>query len=660
MAFRIHLIFKTHLDVGFTNYAAAVTEQYFTGYIPAALALARRMRQQGGPDRFIWTTGSWLIYEYLERADAAGRREMEAAIAAGDIAWHALPFTTHSELMDPDLFRTGLSLSQRLDQRFGKHTTAAKFTDVPGQTRAILPLLAEAGVQFLHIGVNPGSTLPATPPLFRWQDPSGCEVVVMYESGYGSAKELPGGGAALAFGHSIDNLGPQNQAEVTAVFAHLRAEYPEAQVFASTLSDFAAEVWPLRESLPALTQEIGDTWIHGAGSDPLKVARYRELLRLRTAWLIDSPALRADERFDRFERKLLMIPEHTWGMDEKTFLGDHEAYAAEPFRSARGKENFRKFETSWAEQRAYIDAAVAELGGTQRGYAARKRLDSLCPQRPNLDDWQPFVPGPQPVEMEHFHFQIDPITGALTLLDRKNSRQRWADEDHPLARLRYQTFSAEDYERFFHQYIRPSEQDNGWTREDFTKPGLEKARPLSRFWQPLVKGLYRRRRQFLVHLVGEPQAASEYGCPREFYLIYSFGAGKPEIGIQLAWFDKPACRMPEALWLAFSPRVSCGAEWRMDKLGEEISPLEVVENGNRHLHAVGRGVSCADGGDCLRIETLDAPLVAPGEPALLDFNNQQPDMRQGVHFNLYNNLWGTNFPMWFEEDCRFRFKLAFA
>ena len=33
-------------------------------------------------------------------------------------------------------------------------------------------------------------------------------------------------------------------------------------------------------------------------------------------------------------------------------------------------------------------------------------------------------------------------------------------------------------------------------------------------------------------------------------------------------------------------------------------------------------------------------------------------MRGGVHFCLLNNLWGTNFPMWFEEDCRFRFKIS--
>jgi hypothetical protein len=57
----------------------------------------------------------------------------------------------------------------------------------------------------------------------------------------------------------------------------------------------------------------------------------------------------------------------------------------------------------------------------------------------------------------------------------------------------------------------------------------------------------------------------------------------------------------------------------------------------------------------LLLTTLDAPLVAPGEPSLLDFNNEPPDLSKGMHFNLYNNVWGTNFPMWYHEAARFRF-----
>ncbi len=180
---RIHLAFKTHLDVGYTDLAREVAKRYFELYVPQAIHLAQTLRQAGGEKRFVWTTGSWLIYEYLERASRSDRARMEQAILDGDIVWHGLPFTVFSELMDADLFRFGLSLSQELDRRFGKRTIAAKMTDVPGHTRSIVPLLAEAGIQFLHIGVNAGSTPPAVPPVFVWRDPSGAQVIVMLHKG---------------------------------------------------------------------------------------------------------------------------------------------------------------------------------------------------------------------------------------------------------------------------------------------------------------------------------------------------------------------------------------------------------------------------------------------------------------------------------------------
>ena len=100
--------------------------------------------------------------------------------------------------------------------------------------------------------------------------------------------------------------------------------------------------------------------------------------------------------------------------------------------------------------------------------------------------------------------------------------------------------------------------------------------------------------------------------------------------------------------------------WAFDKMGERISPLDVVRDGNRKLHAVDSGLYYADPPSTLAIETLDAPLVAPGEPSLLNFNNRQPVLSKGMHFNLFNNVWGTNFPMWYEDDARFRFTLRFG
>ncbi|MBR5427791.1 MAG: hypothetical protein IK118_05535, partial [Clostridia bacterium] len=62
---KVLLVFKTHLDIGYTDYASNVVGKYFSDYIPAAVKVARE--NEGTDHEFIWTTGSWLIWEALKR-----------------------------------------------------------------------------------------------------------------------------------------------------------------------------------------------------------------------------------------------------------------------------------------------------------------------------------------------------------------------------------------------------------------------------------------------------------------------------------------------------------------------------------------------------------------------------------------------------------------
>lgn len=74
--------------------------------------------------------------------------------------------------------------------------------------------------------------------------------------------------------------------------------------------------------------------------------------------------------------------------------------------------------------------------------------------------------------------------------------------------------------------------------------------------------------------------------------------------------------------------------------------LQVMLNGSRSMHAVsdaGVSVRSAAGDEVLHISTLDTALVSPGAPTPLPQGRHLPDMHQGVHFNLVNNLWGTNY-----------------
>jgi hypothetical protein len=177
------------------------------------------------------------------------------------------------------------------------------------------------------------------------------------------------------------------------------------------------------------------------------------------------------------------------------------------------------------------------------------------------------------------------------------------------------------------------------------------------------KGMEKRRKwgyRFLFSLSLPDEAWHNYGGPKRLMISYLFDCKEPVIYLTVKWFYKPAYWLPEAIWLSFIPRVAHPGNWRLEKIGELISPLEVIKDVNRCLHGLGRGIIYEDQQCALQIESLDAPLVAPGEPALLHFTNRQPVLRRGMHFNLYNNVWGTNFPMWYGDPACFRFILRFT
>lgn len=88
------------------------------------------------------------------------------------------------------MISAGLNLTHALDRRFGlapKKTLSQR--DVPGMTRAALPLLAKAGVPFISIGTNNGPYKPVSlPNAFLWRDnATGAEALVSWHSfGYGT------------------------------------------------------------------------------------------------------------------------------------------------------------------------------------------------------------------------------------------------------------------------------------------------------------------------------------------------------------------------------------------------------------------------------------------------------------------------------------------
>ena len=83
-----------------------------------------------------------------------------------------------------------------------------------------------------------------------------------------------------------------------------------------------------------------------------------------------------------------------------------------------------------------------------------------------------------------------------------------------------------------------------------------------------------------------------------------------------------------------------------------------------HHGQVHRGVCYDDtrvgGTRRLAIESVDAPLVSVGDTEhMMDFDNSQPDMKGGMHFNLHNNVgWDCSSPWWTDDDAQFTFRIS--
>ncbi|XP_064634753.1 uncharacterized protein LOC135492306 [Lineus longissimus] len=139
------------------------------------------------------------------------------------------------------------------------------------------------------------------------------------------------------------------------------------------------------------------------------------------------------------------------------------------------------------------------------------------------------------------------------------------------------------------------------------------------------------------------------------------------IDITIQWFDKPATRMPEGIFLSFEPTLQDGYGWMMSKSGQMIDPMNVVLNGSQRLHAIDRGVSYTDkDGNGIEFTSKDVALVStitktlPGTALPLPLH--QTDAITGVSYNLFNNLWNLNYVLWYpfskgDEDFKARFSI---
>ncbi|MBO4283306.1 MAG: hypothetical protein J5958_01660, partial [Clostridia bacterium] len=198
--------------------------------------------------------------------------------------------------------------------------------------------------------------------------------------------------------------------------------------------------------------------------------------------------------------------------------------------------------------------------------------------------------------------------------------------------ISWQLFDHSDYERYKRDYMRCF---LDWAIWDFTKVGLPDYKGFTATAK--VVAAYEMDDARAYRLTFAEPIAEEYGLPELFLLL----DGNQ---VTLKWFGKKATRYPQACWFKCK---GLREEWEIGKMGQWIRPGEMI--GSPLITAVDAGVK---NGDVL-IRPLDSALVAPFGRRLLQYGVK--GAQQDLYFNLYNNIWNTNFPMWYEGDGVARF-----
>ena len=710
----IHLVYMTHLDVGFTNGARNVCDTYFNDHFPKAMETAAALRKLGGEERFVYTEFPWLIHEYLTGAAGCAHEartpeqieDLKAAIKAGDISWHALSLNILTELYAGSHFNWSLGNKDTLNRMLGKKNgmRCGKHSDVTGMSISVVPYLAGHSVNAIHIGYNAACMFPEVPSVFRWQHgPTGTEVIVMAEHTYGRIIRIqPAADTALIFMYTSDNQTPPNSTQVLQFWANLRQRYPAAAINTdSPFDSFTSVLTKIRDQLPIVSQEIGNSWLYGAPADPYRISSYRTAISALDD-AVDSGRLDANNpAVDEFKFRLMKPMEHNWGLSIGQYLPQlrdkaHGNWSNKEFYAVRNRSDYQRLEEEWREQNLFCfpvkehqQQQLSERHSSQWEefmHLLTQRLEKL--RNPPDPTVKPDEKRQEQLQSHNNVFKcydrysigFNATDGSVTSLIDMKYNKTWLDSSNAAAVFRYRTYSMEDFDNFNRGYNPGCGPPCG----DFSKSGMDKAGAESVVWKP-VATVYDANVdtcEFSMLLSLPSVAYTMYGAPQKIQMIVKLSVEESEpagtmkatsegdtiqpallsLRTTVSWKEKPATRLAEAMFLSFDPIVPNPSQWHMDILGYPVSPLDVVVDGTRHIHAVWSGVSYQDSLTRVNITTSHTPLVSPGDiDHLLNFDGMtQPNMEGGWHFNLYNNLWGTAFPQWNDENGVAEFTIEFG
>lgn len=683
---KIILVFKTHFDIGFTDLSSRVIDNYAGNMLDEVIATCRAT-QKLGKLRYVWTMPAWPLWYIVNHCAPEKRAALEELIDNGQVVWHALPFTSHTDFCSQQEYIEGLIFSKKLSERYHKPMpVAAKMTDVPGHSLMLPDILAEAGIAFLHLGCNEFATPPDVPELFFWQAPGKRRVLTMYSrGGYGTGLMPPADWEFpvwMALMHTHDNCGPQSADAIVRMQKKVKEIYPDAEVVCGTMDDFYRELSRYDLSnVPVVEKDLADTWIHGVGAYPKEVsvmrqnrrrmeglqALYAQKLLRKEAVLDETEAL-----MEAYYEQVCLFEEHTWGADVKTWLGSERVYEKEEFLEAKRTKACLFMEASWEEQRdrarkssEILDSIAALLGEKADGKKAEKEAakdraraalcaeggqEAACGKMGMLSLMT--ENGIIKAQNHRYSISFEERTGEIIqVYDKKLACALLEKRDGAgVFSYRYDKYGYDDINEYLRRY---GYHFTAWGILDYGRENYPFC--AHETFYPRFEG-YEADRDTLRFFYTNDESAARYGDAERVTLEISMPEESEKLYVTLKLSHKQETPFVEAGSFIL-PLQKGAADIRIQKGGVMLDPKTDIEKGANHsLYCLENGltarISCGGIGVC----SLDAALVSMGSPGVYEYHPVYEPREEGtLYFNLFNNMWGTNFPQWMGGDFCYTF-----
>lgn len=450
------------------------------------------------------------------------------------------------------------------------------------------------------------------------------------------------------------------------------------------LPSFFNNIAPIKDKLPVVTHEVGDTWIYGVPADPLKMSQHREIQRVWMECLqrgdpscdYDNPTIQNMTRF------LMKTPEHTWGIPGISGWGGGDQYAKSKLQPLLNMTDFLNAASTWAEQRFYNELAIRALEWDHHPLASevRRRVSALSSvTTPDLSNYIKVANPFGQLKLQNNILLTFGNDGTLASLILKNVE--WSNGG--LGTFVYRTYNESDWVPFSKWYMNGGSEQGG-----FCKPGSNPYSEQTYFHGTVVAAYMAKDGSGVVAQVAMPdKAVSVYGSPNTVYLNWTFVAQAQGLAAEfnLIYLGKQSIMIGESISVAFKPSPTRIGSWSIEKLGYPVDPEDVQDGGNQCNHVSWEGAALLTAAGNFTLKSFDAANFNPMYPDY-PFGNALPaggpGMTQlprgsvfGMAVNLENNLWNTNYPLmnpYYDPpycksvlDCAdanqlFRFKVGFG